>query len=357
MQIENRRDSFCGKLSVCSNLNQYGIRFTNTSTHTCEIGSERFSEDIRRFDAVCRVVGGLKGARFAQLGTRPTPFQTVRYSEKLLQASGITIVPIDMSEIIAEAGRMGTSAKVAERVTEIRAYGTVPSCIQEEQIVREAKLALTMERLVRDHGCVAGAAQCWDSIQKNYGCAVCLPLSMMNEKGIIMGCETDITGAIAMYAMYLASGQPSGYLDWNNNYLDDRDKCVCLHCSAFPKSFIGREFEISPTDVLGETLGRDNCFGACKGNVAKGPMTFAKVSTDDTKGRIKAYFGEGEFTDDPITTAGSVAVCKIANLQKLMDYICRNGFEHHIAMNRSNCAGILEEAFSNYMGWEVYHHK
>jgi L-fucose isomerase-like protein len=180
---------------------------------------------------------------------------------------------------------------------------------------------------------------------------------MMNEKGIIMGCETDITGAIAMYAMYLASGQPSGYLDWNNNYLDDRDKCVCLHCSAFPKSFIGREFEISPTDVLGETLGRDNCFGACKGNVAKGPMTFAKVSTDDTKGRIKAYFGEGEFTDDPITTAGSVAVCKIANLQKLMDYICRNGFEHHIAMNRSNCAGILEEAFSNYMGWEVYHHK
>ena len=31
MEMENRRDAFCGKLSVCNNLYQYKIKFTNTT--------------------------------------------------------------------------------------------------------------------------------------------------------------------------------------------------------------------------------------------------------------------------------------------------------------------------------------
>lgn len=33
--------------------------------------------------------------------------------------------------------------------------------------------------------------------------------------------------------------------------------------------------------------------------------------------------------------------------------ICRNGFEHHAAMNASRSAGVLAEAFEQYLGWEV----
>ena len=84
-----------------------------------------------------------------------------------------------------------------------------------------------------------------------------------------------------MYALLLASGEIPGFLDWNNNYGDEKDKCVCTHCSNYPKSFMGRDVEISELDILGESLGRENCFGAIKGHVAAGPMTYFRVSTDD----------------------------------------------------------------------------
>ena len=48
---------------------------------------------------------------------------------------------------------------------------------------------------------------------------------------------------------------------------------------------------------------------------------------------------------------------EIPNLQDLMKYLCKNGFEHHVAMVRGNVAGILEEAIGNYLGWELYSHK
>ena len=358
MEMENRRDSFCGKLSVCNNLYQYKIRFTNTTLHTCPINSKEFENDINYFAKVCKVVKGIRTARIAQIGTRPAAFQTVRYSEKLLQDSGITVIPVDLSVIIGAANKVSdSSAEVKGKVAEIKKYGNIQSDITDEKIIRSAKLNIAIEQFMTENQCDAGAVQCWDSIQLNYGCASCLPMSMLGEKGIPMACETDVTGAVMMYAMYLASGSPSGYLDWNNNFKKDRNMCINFHCSNFPKSFMGSEMGISNLDILGNSFGYDKCFGACKGQVKKGPMTYGKISTDDVWGTIKVYFGEGEFTDDPVKSCGGFAVCKVPNLQGLMDFICKNGFEHHVAMNRSNCAKVLNEAFESYLGWETYWHK
>jgi L-fucose isomerase-like protein len=80
------------------------------------------------------------------------------------------------------------------------------------------------------------------------------------------------------------------------------------------------------------------------------------VGTDDQTGAVRAYTGEGAFTDDPLTTFGHRAVVEVSDLQQLMRYICRNGFEHHVAMNASHRAGALHEAFTNYLGWETYLH-
>ena len=357
MDIESRRDSFCGKLSVCNNLYQYGIKFTNTSTHTYPINSKEFSDDIDHFAKVCKVVKGIKTARLAQIGTRPAAFQTVRYSEKLLQDSGVTVIPVDLSEIIGKAKAMKDTKKVQDRLSEIKAYGTIPEYIKEENIIKSAKLGLVIEAFLSDNKCVAGTIQCWSSIEENYGCATCLPMSMLGDKGVPMACETDIMGALSMYALKLASDSPSGYLDWNNNYKEDRDKCINTHCSSYPKGFIATDFEISNLDILGSSIGYDKCFGACKANIAPGHMTFAKISTDDRNGKIRAYFGEGEFTDDPIDTPGGIAICHINNLQGLLDYMCQNGFEHHVAMNRTSAGAVFNEALGKYMGWDIYWHK
>lgn len=357
VSVTQRRDSYCGKISVTNNLYQYGIAWTDTTEHTCDIGSEIFSEDLHRFAGICRVVRGLTGARIGSIGARPAPFNTVRYSEKLLQSTGITVVPVDLSEIIAAAEKLDNESHlVRQKLDEVRAYGRIPNEIVENNILKQARLSIAIDHWMEENECDASAIQCWSSIQDNYGCATCLSMSMMGEKLMPSACEVDVTGVVSMYALALANRNPPGFLDWNNNYGREKDKVVCTHCSNYPRSFMGTEVEISNLDILGETLGRERCFGAIKGHVAPGPFTFFRMSTDDRKGMIRAYVGEGEFTDDPFPMDGGIAVCRITGMRQILRYITKEGFEHHVAMAREHFAPVLAEAIRTYLGWDLYVH-
>lgn len=357
VDVKSRRDAFCGKLSVCNNFYQYGIKFTDTIYHTYSLDSEEFTKDIYKFAGICRVVKGLQGLRVGAIGTRPIGFQTMRFSEKLLQKYGITIVPVDMSEIIAAAEKISdTDLAVIDKVEAIQNYGSC-SVVHKGKIAKQARFGLAVENWIEENNIDISAIQCWESIEKNYGCAACVTMSMMGEKLMPSACEVDVAGTISMYALALAAQTPSAILDWNNNFAEDRNKVVCTHCSNYPKSFFQNEIEIGSLDVLGTVLGSEDTFGAVKGKVAAGKMTYFRISTDDNKGLIKSYLGEGKMTDDPYGMDGGIAVCEIPNLQNLMKYMCKNGFEHHVAMVRGNVSEILEEAIENYLGWDLYKHK
>ena len=355
-----RRDAFCGKISVCNNLYQYGIPFTDTATHTVAVDSPAFARDIEFFAGVCRVVNGLRSARIGAIGARPGAFQTMRVSEKLLQASGITVVSVDLSEILAAASKADVkSARARKKLAQIKDYGSVAPGIQdlEAKFEKHVRLALACEDWMRANEIDAAGIQCWTSMQQNFGCAACLTMSMMGERLLPMACEVDIAGVTAMYALVLASGQPAAIADWNTNYGDDRNKCVAQHCGNYPKSFVGTSIEIANLSVLGRVLGEEVCFGAINGKAEPGPMTYLRFSTDDRRGCIKGYVGEGAFTDDAFDMLGSIAVCEVPNLQKLLKLICKQGFEHHCAMVRTHCAAIVHEAVTTYLGWDMVLHE
>ena len=357
VDLDSRRDAFCGKISVCNNLYQYGIPFTDTTLHTYSIYSDLLAKDINRFASVCRVVNGLRHARIGAIGTRPAGFQTVRASEKILQATGITVVPVDLSEILGAARKIeDVDAELIQKVEEIKKYAKVPQQYS-EKLMLQAKFGVAVERWMNANAIDAVAIQCWDSLEQNYGCTACVTMSMLGEKLIPAACEVDIAGAVSMYALTLASGRQSALLDWNNNFAEDRNKCVCTHCGNFPKSFIMNDIELGTLGVLGRTLGKVHTFGAVYGKVKQGDFTFFRISTDDTKGCIKSYLGEGSITDDPYGMDGCIAVTKVDNLQTLMKYICKNGFEHHVAMCRGNVKDILQEAIESYLGWNLYVHE
>ena len=314
VDLDSRRDAFCGKISVCNNLYQYGIPFTDTTLHTYSIYSDLLAKDINRFAAVCRVVNGLRHARIGAIGTRPAGFQTVRASEKILQATGITVVPVDLSEILGAARKIeDTDAELVQKIEEIKKYARVPQQYS-EKLMLQAKFGVAVERWMNANAIDAVAIQCWDSLEQNYGCAACVTMSMLGEKLIPAACEVDIAGAVSMYALTLASQHQSALLDWNNNFAEDRNKCVCTHCGNFPKSFIMNDIELGTLGVLGRTLGKVHTFGAVYGKVKQGDFTFFRISTDDTKGCIKSYLGEGTITDDPYGMDGCIAVTKVDNL-------------------------------------------
>ena len=314
MTIATRRDSFCGKMSACNNLMQYGIPYSLTTLHTESLSSAEFTADLEWFSQVCRVVKGLKNLRIGAIGARPTAFNTVRYSERILETSGIP----------------------------------------DAALLKMAKLGAVLDGWMTQANVTISAVQCWTSFEEFFGVVPCTIMSMMSNNLIPSACEVDVPGTLSMYMLALASGTPSALLDWNNNYGSHPDKCVCFHCSNLPKHFF-KEVKMDYQEIIAGTVGKENTFGTCVGRVKAGTMSYARYSTDDRRGVIRGYTGPGKFTDDPLETFGGAGVAEIPQLQKLLRYICREGFEHHVAANFSDVSKAIHEA-ARYMGWESHYH-
>ncbi|KPK76668.1 MAG: fucose isomerase [Phycisphaerae bacterium SM23_30] len=356
MMMGQRRDSFCGKISTCNNLRQAGINFSLTNSHTVSVSSEEFVRDLEDFAATCRIVKGLKNSRFGAIGARPGAFNTVRFSEKLLELTGISVETIDLSEILGQAEALKDDDKIVrDKLVAIKEYaesGSVPQV----SMLRLAKFGAVVDRWVAEWELDGTAIQCWTSLQENFGICSCVQMSMMGEYlGKPSACEVDIMGLVGMYLLQLASGTPSALLDWNNNCQDNPDKCVCFHCSNLPRSFF-QKATIDFQEIIAGSVGKENTWGTIVGQIKPSPMTFCRLTTNDAAGVIQGYLGQGEFTNDPLETFGGYGVAKIPNLQTLLQFICINGFEHHVAVNLSQKAEAVAEALENYLGWDIYRH-
>ena len=355
MTIKDRRDSFCGKMSVCNNLKQYGIPFSLTTLHTVDPTSTSFRGDLRQFAATCRVVNGLRCARLGAIGARPTAFNTVRYSEKLLERSGISVDTLDLFELMGWANKMtAKDAKVKRKLDQIKKY-TATKGIPAESLDKMARLGCAIDKWCKEAELDATAIQCWTAMEEFYGVVPCTLMSMMSNSLMASACETDIAGTVSMYALQLASQAPSALLDWNNNYGDDPDKCVVFHCSNLPKDVFASQ-QMDYQEIIAGSVGKENTYGTVVGRMRPSQFTFCRVSTDDLNGRVQAYVGEGKLTNDVLNTFGGFGVAQVKGLQSLLKYICNNGFEHHVAFNLSQYAPAVEEAFGNYLGWSTYKH-
>ena len=356
MTIADRRDSLCGKISVCNNLRQAGIPYTLTKSHTVKVTSAEFKKELGDFASVCRIVKGLKNARFGAIGARTGAFNTVRYSEKILELSGISVETIDLSEILGKVALLADNDRAVRRKLDaIKKYiPTKP--IPTDKLLKMAKFGYVIDKWVKETELDGTAIQCWTSLQEFFGIVPCTLMSMMSEALVPSACEVDITGLLGMYILQLASGTPSTILDWNNNYGSDPDKAVCFHCSNIPRSFF-KSPKMDYQEIIAGTVGKENTYGTVVGRIAPNKTTFCRTTTDDAAGIISTYVGQGEFTNDKLDSFGGYGVIKIPNLQTLMRYICRMGFEHHVAVNISQKADAIAEALDNYMGWEVYRHE
>ncbi len=352
----NRRDAFCGKISVTNILYQNGIPFTLTKYHTCSITSIIFKQDLKRFGKICKIVNKLRNARLGQIGTRPNAFETVRYSEKILEFNGISIEPIDLSEIFGLVEKLEDGdQKVQKKIEFIKNY-TSTKKFPKDSINKLAKLAVVIENWIVKNNLDGFAFQCWPSIQDNFGVVPCAVLSMFSEGLVPAACEADVSGLVGMLILQIASETPSAILDWNNNYGDNPDKMVLFHCSNFPKSFfIDTKMTVHP--IISDQKGDEVSFGAIQGRIKNKQCTLLRIETDDLKGEIKAILAEGSYTEDPLDTFGGYGVVEIPKLQTLLKTLCLNGFAHHVAASLNIVGDVIFEALE-YLGYKtIFHNK
>jgi len=347
-----RRDSFCGLLSIGEALRQLGLPYSVPEVPICFPHDESFRVTLGRFAAVCRVVGGIRRARYGQIGARPDAFWTCRYSEKALQKLGPTVVSLDLSEVFGGIERMKTDAAVKRVLTDMKDVIDC-SAVDESILEKIAKLELFLKRFVADKRLDALGIQCWTSIQENLGICSCTTMSRLDDKGVPCACEADIMGTLSMHALQLASDGPACLADWNNVHNDDPELVNCWHCGVFPASWAKDKPKMGCQEIIAGTTGRDKAMGVVEFVMEDGPVTLCRA-TQDSEGNHKVALIQGVVEPNPARTFGSYGWVRIPGIQRFYKNALLRHFPHHVAMARSHVGNVLWEAFGNYLGFRTF---
>ncbi len=351
-----RRDSFCGLLSIGEVLRQIGAPYTVARRPICFPTDESFKNDIDFFARVCRVVHGVRGARIGQVGARPDAFWTCRFDEKRLQRLGPTTVTLDLSEAIAGANRLSDrDGAVRKIIKSIRRYADV-SRMRADSLLRMAKLEAFLRRWIGENAIDALAVQCWTSIQANYGCCACAVMSRLGDEGIPAACESDVMGALSLYAAMLASGNPAGLADWNNLHNEDDELVNLWHCGVFPSAFAGTPVRLGVQEIIASSgaARHEDSEGTIEFVAKPGPVTVCRF-TQDPEGRTLAVIAQGEIEENRAETFGCYGWTRIPDLQRLYRDVLLRHFPHHVGVTLGHVGNVLWEALGNYLGVQVYH--
>ena len=342
-----RRDSFCGKLSIMDVFRQNGIKFTALKPHTVRPGTERFRANVDEFDRVCQVFNGVKGMVVGAIGARTTPFKTVRIDEVALQRRGVTIETFDMSDVFQRMRAVKPAdAGYTEKATILRDITTWDG-VPDRAFENIVRLSVTLDQMIKEANLDAVAIRCWTEIQTQMGISPCVAMGSLNDLGLAAACEVDLGNAVAMKALHLASYEPVGLLDWNNNYYDEDDKCILFHCGPMPASLMEGKGHVTDHSILMNSVGEGNGFGCNQGRIKPMDFTFSSLMTDE--GQVKMYLGEGKFTSDPIpgNFFGVAGVAEIPNLQDVLLHIGKQGHRHHVSVTPGNLRRPLAEVRQN----------
>lgn len=354
----DRRDAFCGLLSIGEVLRQIGIRYSVGQRPICFPTDDAFKHDLDWFIRVCRVVNGIRHARYGQIGARPDAFWTCRFDEKQLQRLGPTTVTLDLSEVIGGANRLkDDDPDVKAIVKDIKGYAD-SSAVAGTTLLKMAKLELFLRRWAQENAITAFAIQCWTSIQQNYGICSCTTMSRLTDAFLPAACEADILGTLSMHACQLASGQAAALADWNNLHNEDDDLVNIWHCGVFPKAFAKSQPKLSVHGILVSAGGApaEQAEGIVELQMKEMPLTLSRI-TQSSEGGWKSLIAQGQVENNPASTAGSYGWCRIKDLQSLYRDVLLRHFPHHVAITPSHVGNVLWEAFGNYLDFEVYHSK
>ena len=356
MKMEQRRDSFCGKFSVMDIFYQYGLKYTSLEPHVVDPEADEFAENIEHFDKVCRVTNGLKDMAVGAVGARTTAFKTVRVDELALQKNGITMEVVDLSEVLARIKALKQSSpECREKADNLKKYTTWQG-VPEEAFNNLVKLAVVLDNLFLEWNLDAMALRCWIELQRQLNVSPCVLLSEMNDRKMTVACEVDVPNAITMYALQMASGKPAACLDWNNNYGNEKNKCILFHCGSTAQSLMTSKGRVVDHLMLQHDpqVGPNCSFSCNEGRITSSPFAFGSMTTRD--GDLNFYLGQGRFTNDPIPDEffGCAGVAEIQNLQSVLLHVGRNGHRHHVSITPGErLVQPIKEALEYYLGYNV----
>lgn len=351
MDFAHRRDAFCGKLGLCAVLKQMQIPFVSGEPFVMHPLSLEFHRELADFASICRIVKRMRHMRIGVLGARTTAFKSVRFDESALESTGIDVETFDLTQLFSKVEKKSDDTadlkKWEDAIKKISDTDHVP----EYAILNQCKLGIALEELQKEMNLDVMAIRCWSELQYQYKITPCTVMGVLNERGVPIICETDVTNAPAMLALALASDGTSGCLDINNNYGNDPERCILFHCGPLPISLLCGPGHMEEHKMFTKTQG-DNCsWGVNVGRIKPGSITICGMRTE--KGEVR-YFVEAAEVEDIILEEGffgTYGVVRIPNLQSKLRRMSEEGFRHHAIITTGNQTRRIREAFSKYLDY------
>ena len=100
-------------------------------------------------------------------------------------------------------------------------------------------------------------------------------------------------------------------------------------------------------EIIAGTVGKENTYGTIVGRIAPGRSPIAACPPTILPARCAPTLAKARFTDDKLDTFGGYGTFRVDRLQELLQFICRNGFEHHVAATKSSVGDAVYDALSN----------
>lgn len=351
MDFEHRRDAFCGKMALTSVLKQMGVKFTSFEPFTVHPLSDEFQNELRKFAGICRIVKRMRHMRLGVIGARTTAFKSTRFDEVGLEKHGVDVETYDLSELFMRIEKISdTDTNTVEWLKMLKSVADFSNAPKGRDIIL-ARFAAALYETIQKNALDAIAIRCWSELQLKLGITPCAALGILNQKGIPSACETDVTNAVAMLGLSLASDSPAACLDLNNNYGSEENKCIMFHCGPLPMDLMEGPGVVQQHKMLSKSFGEGCSWGLNVGKMKKGEITFASIRTED--GKVYFYTDRGEIIDEPVEKEyfGVHGVLTTNDMQRKLKRISDNGFRHHVIITAGDVVDTVTEAFTKYLGY------
>lgn len=328
-----RLNSVCGVNLNASNLYKAGAKGVHC------IVADHIDENW--VDAV-RMRAALAGSRVGLVGAHAHGFFNLDYDE--LKGFGEYGLLVDHYEI---AEMHGQPVEDAEQQAEEAAIRALFGCtgVTDAQVALVAKLCVSTQKFMEKHGLSAAAVRCWPEYAATYGIAPCAMMSILQSRGIVLGCEGDLEGTLSMLAAAAAGAETPFLADLSQVNLAE-DFALMWHCGVAPANLWDGK----------SVRSLDTYFAGGKGVTAdfvlkSGAASFLRI--DSALGKTRLFIAGGQAVPMEKQIKGTYAKVLFGQgTQLLLNTVTSTGVAHHIAMVYGGYLPVFR-LFAKIMGWEV----
>ena len=333
------KNSWCGVNMHTSHLYKLGIKYDYIyGTPEDEIVKSNLKNIIK----VAEVIKKLRYTYIGAFGGRVPGYFDSNFDELSLRKSlGIKFEFIDLSEVLAEFDKISEN-EVKEVANKIY-FGKRVSI--DKYINNSAKLFISIKRIIERYNLSAVALKCWPDFQNLLEISACSVMGALGDEYIQVSCEGDMLGAVSMLIMSSFNNDVSSSMDISD-FDFNRNSFYIYHCGSCPTKMAINKKTI---EHRGHSLFDKNPGIVSEFYLKTGSCGVLRLSEDKVyKGKYRMFFAEGEGVKGTYIRGNNLEIkLKNSNINKFIETIIKNGFEHHYALGYS----ISKENLLKFCDW------